>query len=83
MLPPDPGEHSVSDLIFHGRHPFPAPVERLILQIHQANPRVWQEFAGAAEGWTRLPPSEESCGRVVDFLNHILRDLDDRGARTH
>lgn len=83
MRLPFPGDHPVTDLIFHGRHPFPAPVERLILQIHAANPQVWREFAGVAEGWTRLPPSEEACVRVLDFLNHVLHDLDGGSRREH
>ena len=83
MRLPGPGDHPVSDLIFHGLHPFPEPVERLILKIHEVNPRVWREFAGADEGWTRMRFSEESCLRVLDFLSQILRDLDDRGRKGH
>ena len=78
MRPPFPGADPVSDLIYFGRHPFPEPVERLILQIHQVNPHAWREFAGVAEGWTRLSSAEEErWGRVVDFLLHTLRDLDE------
>ena len=83
MRLPGPGDHPVTDLIFHGRHPFPAPVEQLILQIYEVNPCVWREFANAAEGWTRLPRTEESCVRVLHFLNHVLQDLDDRGRAGH
>ena len=50
-------------------------MEILILQIHQANPRAWHELAGVSEAWTRLPPTEECCGRVMDFLVQILHDL--------
>jgi len=83
MHPPRLGDHPVSDLIFHGRHVFPEPVEILILQIHQANPRAWHELAGVSEAWTRLPPTEECCGRVMDFLVQILHDLDEGGRRSH
>lgn len=79
---PGPGEHPISDLIFHGRHPFPHSVEQLILRIHAADPRAWREFSSAAESWTRLSRSEESCGRVLDYLNRLLQELDD-GEVTH
>jgi hypothetical protein len=81
--PSVPGEHPVSDLLFHGRHPFPPEVERLILRLHQVNPRVWRELACSAENWTRLPASGASCGRVVEYLNGLLHDQEIRAGRTH
>ena len=83
MRLPGPGDHPVSDLIFHGRHPFPASVERLILKIHEADPRAWREFASCAEGWTRLPQSDESCGHVVDYLTRMLHEMDRRTTHNH
>lgn len=73
-----PGTHPLTDLLFHGRHPFPIPVERLILEIHAADPYAWREFAEAAEGWARLP--EDCCGRVVGYLGRMLEHLEpDKG----
>ena len=79
----NPGDHPVSDLLFHGRHPFPPEVERLILRLHQADPRVWRELSCAAENWTRLPATGASCGRVVEYLNGLLHDLEIRAGQTH
>ncbi len=76
-----PGTHPLTDLLFHGRHPFPRPVEHLILEIHAVNPQAWLEFAEAAEGWARI--REDSCGRVLGFLGRILDGLERPGERSH
>lgn len=76
-----PGTHPLTDLLFHGRHPFVPAVEQLILEIHAANPRAWQEFAEAAEGWTRV--QEDACGRVLGYLGRVLHDLGPTQGRGH
>ena len=76
-----PGMHPLTDLLFHGRHPFPGPVERLILEIHALNPRAWKEFESAAEAWTRIP--DDACGRVVGYLGRVLDGLDPGNGRSH
>lgn len=81
MLPTGPGVHPLTDLLFHGRHPFPRPVEHLILEIHAVNPRAWKEFAASAEAWTRIP--DDACGAVIGYLGRVLDDLDSGSARSH
>ncbi len=76
-----PGAHPLTDLLFHGRHPFPVPVERLILRIHAADPRAWREFADAAEGWARIP--EDACGRVIGYLDRVLEGIHRERHRGH
>jgi hypothetical protein len=75
------GAHPLTDLLFHGGHPFPRPVEHLILEIHSVNPRAWKEFASAAEGWTRI--SDDGCGAVVVYLGRVLNSLNPGTARSH
>ncbi len=65
----------LTDLLFHGLHPFPAPVERLVLRIHKAAPQAWHELQGPSEGWAKLR-ADDSCRRVVDYLTRIAKDLD-------
>ena len=37
-----PGDHPLTDLLVHKRHPFPAEIETLILAIYQIKPSaVW------------------------------------------
>ena len=63
-----PGTHPLTDLLFHGRHPFPQPVEHLILEIHAVNPSAWREFAEAAEGWARI---REDAPEVAERLTVV------------
>lgn len=76
-----PGVHPLTDLLFHGGHPFPRPVESLLLEIHALNPRAWKEFASSAEAWARIP--DDACGAVVGYLGRVLENLDSGRSRNH
>jgi hypothetical protein len=81
MLAAGLGLHPLTDLLFHGRHPFPRPVEHLILEIHALDPRAWKEFASSAESWTRIP--DDACGGVIGYLGRVLASLDSGNGRSH
>lgn len=83
MLPVDPGENPVVDLLFHGRHPFPRAVEVRLLHIHRLDPRLWRELAVEGECWQRIRGGEDSYGRVILFLDRILGHLDPGGRPEH
>ncbi len=69
----------LTDLLFHGLHPFPVPIEEAVLRIHRADPRAWRELKGPAEAWANIQ-TEERCGRIVEYLDRIARQL---GARSN
>ena len=33
-----PGDHPLTDLLFHGKHPFPADMEEMLFRLHRTHP---------------------------------------------
>jgi hypothetical protein len=49
-----PGDHPLTDLLFHGRHPFPEDMERMLFQLHERHPGTlkWSDdFDRVIWGW--------------------------------
>jgi len=51
------GDHPITDMLVHGKHPFPADMEELIWQLHAANPKFINELGDDPfyweKGWKR------------------------------
>ena len=52
-------------------------VEQLIRRFHSLDPKMLRHLEGWAEGWTRFHDAE-ACGRVADYLQRLLLDLERR-----
>jgi hypothetical protein len=38
MPPGGPHDHPITDLLFHGLHPFPPDMEEMVLELHRRHP---------------------------------------------
>ncbi len=43
-----PGDHPITDMMVHGKHPFPPEIEELVRQLHEITPH-WYESGNRAE----------------------------------
>ncbi|MEK7364978.1 MAG: hypothetical protein AAB016_13500 [candidate division NC10 bacterium] len=62
-----PGDHPVTDLIVHGRHPFPPDVEELVRTLHTLDPVVFNALEWAPFDWEQ--------GRHLEEARILLRGL--------
>jgi hypothetical protein len=38
MPPGGPHDHPLTDLLFHGMHPFPSDIEEMLIELHRRQP---------------------------------------------
>ena len=61
------GDHPITDLILHGRHPFPPDVEDLVRQLHRLDAAVFDALG--------LAPFDWEAGRHLEPARAVLRAL--------
>lgn len=61
------GDHPISDLIMHGKHPFPPDIEDLVRRLHGLNPSIFNELAHAPFDW--------EAGRHLQAASTLMHGL--------
>jgi hypothetical protein len=65
MPPGGPHDHPITDLLFHGLHPFPPDMEEMVFELHRRHPEnltwsddldafAWEQGLKLDEGRTML-----------------------------
>jgi len=62
-----PHDNPITDLLIHGRHPFPADLEALVIELHKRDSAVFNELGWAPFDW------EE--GKYLDQARSLLAAL--------
>lgn len=67
-----PGDHPITDMLIHGKHPFPPDVEDMIRQLHAINPQLLHSLG--------IEPFDWEAGKNLDEARAKLRQmLDEHG----
>jgi hypothetical protein len=60
-------DHPISDLLIHGRHPFPREIEALVLRLHALDPKILHDLDYAPFDW--------EAGKFHQHAIHLLTAL--------
>jgi hypothetical protein len=61
------GDNPITDLLLHGKHPFPSDIESMLRQIHALNPSILHEL--------NLEPFHWEKGQNLDDGHRRLKEL--------
>jgi hypothetical protein len=62
-----PGDHPITDMLSHGRHPFPADMEEMIRRLHAKHWRITDEVAADAFDWEQGERLEEGRQKLCEL----------------
>ena len=63
-----PGDHPLTDLFHHGKHPFPADVEEMVRRLAATDPNLLGEIDQDVFRWERGEGLEEGRAKLTDLL---------------
>ena len=61
------GDHPITDMLIHGRHPFPDDIEQMLRKLIDLDPAAVDRLGGAPFDWER--------GKHLDQARTRLRSL--------
>lgn len=61
-------DNPITDLLVHGRHPFPPEIEALVLKLHSLEPYVFNELGWAPFDWEE----GKHHARAVELLSGLI-----------
>ena len=63
------GDHPISDMLVHGKHPFPADIERAIRRLHAINPAILHALGIEPFKWEKGEQLDEARDRLKELLD--------------
>jgi hypothetical protein len=63
-----PGDHPLTDLFHHGKHPFPADVEELVRRLASIDPDLLNQIEPDVFRWENGQGLEEGRAKLKELL---------------
>jgi hypothetical protein len=63
-----PGDHPITDMLIHGKHPFPEDMEEMIRKLHAVDPSFLNDLGWEPFDWADGKNLEEGRKRLKKLL---------------
>ena len=63
------GDHPITDLLLHGKHPFPSDMEEMIRRLHAINPNILHSLGLEPFDWERGKNLKQGRERLKELLD--------------
>lgn len=63
-----PGDNPITDMLIHGKHPFPSDIEEMIRRIHAINPGILHDLEWKPFDWEQGKNLEEGREELKRLL---------------
>jgi hypothetical protein len=69
-----PDDHPITDMLHHGRNPFPTDVADMLRKLNSINPKILNTFALEAYDWAEGRALDEGRAKLAaELLKHESR----------